>query len=47
MGLDDLVAKTLSDPIFFRYEELIFDIDVFLCIANKVDVGVHHRMLGL
>ena len=47
VSLDDLVTKTLSDPIFLRDEELIFNIDVFLRIADEVNVGIHHRMFGL
>lgn len=45
--LDDFVAKTLGNPIFFGYEELIFNIDVFLGIADEIDIGIHHRMLSL
>lgn len=47
VGLYDLVAEALGDPIFLGDEKLIFDIDVFLGVADEVDIGIHHRMLGL
>lgn len=47
VGFDDLVAETLGNPIFLGDEELIFNIDVFFGIADEVDIGIHHRMLGL
>lgn len=43
--LDDLVAQALRDPVLLRNEKLIFNIDVFLRIADKFDIGIHYRML--